>query len=192
MAVFTEGDSPLSAFEYDLGLDAADADSVELRVLGQVIPADLVGDIVEGDWTGLEVPPVGLYPIRAQLAAAGRTQGVLVDWLVVVAPVDPWHNVETARFEWDGAPANDGTLYRLLTTAREQVEAYGRVLADGEPVPELWRQAQLAQARNMFNASITSGENTYDAGGGNYITVRPLDWAVKQLIRPRSARKALA
>lgn len=192
MAVFTAGDRPVSEFSYELGDDVPWSEvEASLVVALQELPAELDGESLTGSWDTFELPPAGLYPIRAEFERAGRREGQLVDWLVVVEQDDAWHNAATARFEWDGAPTSDGTLYRLLQTAREQVEAYGQHLPAGARVPELWRQAQLSQARNMYNATLTSGDSSYDLGGGVVITPRPLDWAVKQLIRPRTATKVL-
>lgn len=190
MAAFIYGDTPVADFDYDIPA-AADSPSaaVALSVNGQALDATLAGSGVVGSWRGVELPMPGMYPVHILVTADGRSERALTDWLVVCDPSDPWHNVITARLEWSGAPDADGTLHRLLDVAREQVEAYGPKLAADAIVPERYRAAQLIQARNTWNASLTNGEAQVDAGGF-VVNVRPLDWAVKQLIRPLTTTKA--
>jgi hypothetical protein len=189
MAAFIYGDTPVADFDYDLP-SAADFDdaTVALSVDGQTIPAASNGRAVTGSWRTLSLPAEGSYPVFVLVTAGARTERVLIDWLVVVDPDDEWHNPITARLEWAGAPDSDGTLYRLLDVARDQVATYAPNLPVGSPVPERFRQAQLVQARNTWNASLTNGDTQVDVGGF-VVNVRPLDWAVKQLLRPKTATK---
>lgn len=187
MASFLAGDSPVADFDYDLpAASDIDAATTTLSVAGQTLDAEAAGNVLTGSWASLELPESGMYPIYAVSAAGGRTERTLVDWLVVCDPADEWHNVVTARLEWAGAPEQDGVLARLLSVARDQCEAYGR---QQETVPERYRAAQLMQARNTFNASLTNGDQQTDMGGF-VVTIRPLDWAVKQLLRPLTTTKA--
>ena len=51
-------------------------------------------------------------------------------------------------------------------------------------VPDSYRQAQLMQARNVWNASKASPSGDFD--GASYgLTSFPLDWMVRQLLRPK-------
>lgn len=191
MPAFISGDTPVADFDYDIPA-AADENgaTVTLSVADQTVPAT-IGNGVEGTWSTLTLPAPGSYPVYIVAALGGRTQRTLVDYLVVVDPDDPWYNVVTARIDWDGAPESDGTLADLLDSARDQVLAYAPALAAGAAVPTRYKRGQLMQARNTFNASQTNGDQQVDAGGGVYITVRPLDWAVKQVLRPKQAKKRL-
>lgn len=106
-----------------------------------------------------------------------------------------WHTAESARDQWadaPGTPADDpDVLEELLDVAREQVEAYAPNLppaAEGGPVsiPITYRYAQLMQARNIWNAALVSPGG--EMGEGDFaITPHPLDWTVKQMIRPKRA-----
>lgn len=61
------------------------------------------------------------------------------------------------------------------------------VVDPGDAVPENWALAQIMQARNTFNAVKASPSGDFD--GSSYgITARPLDWSVKQILRPRVGR----
>jgi hypothetical protein len=187
MASFLAGDSPVADFDYDIPA-AADSPGVTLTIAveDQTLPATIIGTGLVGTWRGLTLPAAGMYPVLAAVTADGRTERALLDWLVVVDPDDQWHNVLTARLEWAGAPEADGTLARLLDVARDQVTAYAPAAI---AIPERYRAAQLMQARNTWNASLTNADQQVDVGGFT-VTVRPLDWAVKQLLRPLTATKA--
>lgn len=193
MAVFTKGDAPLSAFDYDLPADLPDTfDSVAILVAGQTVPANADGGVVTGTWAGGTLPAPGLYPIRAAVTIGDATQSALVDYLVVDDPDTGWHTLESARDAWHGAPRSDGDLYRLLGTAREQCEAYAPVLAVGEAIPPRYMTAQLMQARSVWNAVKTDASGAYDDGTGFTLRTFPLDWAVKALLRPVTTRWAVA
>ncbi|QQD75100.1 hypothetical protein I8920_09485 [Curtobacterium sp. YC1] len=191
MAAFIAGDQPVADFDYDKPDELPQQGTTSLEVVGQTLPTEQTVDAFVGSWSDLTLPEVGTYKVFGVVTKDGRSQRSLVDTLVVVDPDDEWHNVITARLEWDGAPDQDGTLQRLLSVARDQVEAYAPELPDGAAIPERYRAGQLMQARNTFNASITNGDNSVDLGGGLVISPRPLDWAVKQLLRPARAKKAV-
>lgn len=59
-------------------------------------------------------------------------------------------------------------------------------------IPDGWRLAQALQAQNAFNANNAAPGNGDFDGGGYGITTHPLDWQVKQLLRPKRAIGAIA
>lgn len=53
-----------------------------------------------------------------------------------------------------------------------------------DDIPDGWRIAQLLQARNIWNSGKATPTGDFD--GGQYsLTTFPLDWQVRQLIRPK-------
>lgn len=107
-----------------------------------------------------------------------------------------WHDIDSVRDDWIDAPLNDDVLGELLITARGDVMAYAfksdrdayDAATEEEPyeVPDRLRFAQRKQAENLWNAGRvdTSG----NVGDGEYTyQPHPLDWHVKQIIRPRRA-----
>lgn len=103
-----------------------------------------------------------------------------------------WHNLESARIQWADAPYDDDTLDELLEVARGQVVAYSPtkksdpiVAPDSVDVPVHYRLAQLRQATNIWTAG--SVDTTGGIGDGSDFVIRPhpLDWHIKQIIRPR-------
>lgn len=105
---------------------------------------------------------------------------------IVVEAVSGWHTMSSARALWIGAPVDDVDLYELLTVARDQVLDFApaRFSEPGAEVPVRFKRAQLMQARNIWNAS-KKDEQDQMGGEGFTVTVWPMDWSVKNLIRPK-------
>jgi len=105
---------------------------------------------------------------------------------VVVEQVDGWLTMEQARLLWADAPLDDVFLFTLLETAKDQCVAYAPVLAVGAPVPERYTQAQLTQARALYQSTIA---NQNDQVGIEGFTVRvfPLDFTIRAMLRPKRA-----
>lgn len=120
----------------------------------------------------------------------------------------PWHTVASARNQWPDAPfdedGGDTTLTELLSIAQAAVLAFAPVPteeyvivddvivpADPTVIPDSYRMAQLMQARNVWNSSRASAGGDFDAGSFG-ITSFPLDWQIRQLIRPKQAVPRLA
>lgn len=130
----------------------------------------------------LPVLPIdGVYTV--QIIASSATQSIALPPLriPVDAPDSAWHTLDSTRREWSGAPDDDAQLYDLLVSAREQVLAFAPAVAS---VPVRYRAAQVMQARNTWNAFQRN------PGGDNYgspdftVPSFPLDWHVRQLLRP--------
>lgn len=109
-----------------------------------------------------------------------------------------WHTIETARDQWVDAPLDDEELEELLDAAKTAVLAYaptlpaqtvenvgGYIVPVNVDIPSSYRLAQLMQSRNIWNSSKASPSGDFD-GGGYGLTTFPLDWQVKQLLRPRT------
>ena len=97
---------------------------------------------------------------------------------------DGWHTLETARDQWTDAPYQDEILTDLLEIAQEQCLAYAPLPDSNAPLATHYRVAQLMQARSIWNATKVSPSG--DLGDGTYvITPKPLDWMIKQVLRPK-------
>ncbi|WP_024357799.1 hypothetical protein [Leucobacter chironomi] len=106
-----------------------------------------------------------------------------------------WHDAESAADAWEDAPDDDERLEELLAVARAQVVAYSphrkadpAVAADSDDVPVEYRLAQLRQAQNLWAAGSVSTDGGMGDGDSFTLTPHPLDWHVKQIIRPRGGR----
>jgi hypothetical protein len=96
-----------------------------------------------------------------------------------------WHTPESARTQWVDAPLDDEQLEELLDVAKGAVLAYAPAIEDESHPPVSYRLAQLTQTKNMWNASYASPSGDLD-GGSFGLTTFPLDWQVKQMLRPQS------
>lgn len=114
---------------------------------------------------------------------SGKRESVEAVLVIVEDPADGWHTLATARREWDDAPDSDVTLYELLDVARVACLSFAPSI---DPAPTHYRKGQLMQARAIWTASrATNGDRMGDENFG--VTVFPLDWNVKQTLRPKRA-----
>lgn len=93
----------------------------------------------------------------------------------------------------EGADLSPDLADVLLTSAREACEAYAPAPPDGADVTiaESWRVAQVMQSRAVYR-SFKAGAGDQIGGDGLAVTVFPLDWSVRQLLRPRTGRPVIA
>ena len=77
-----------------------------------------------------------------------------------------------------------GALSSLLASARIQCEAYAPAMPGGADVPDNYRHAQVLQARALYRSG-TAGSGDNMGGDGLTVTVFPMDWTVKRLLRPQ-------
>ena len=97
-----------------------------------------------------------------------------------------WATLAITRSQWiDSRTIDDDVLYEILQVAKTQVLDFAPSLAAAAAVPTHYRMAQISQARNIYNGSIVDATNG-DIGSDTF-TIRPfpLDWQIKQLLRPR-------
>lgn len=179
---------------------------------------DLTGFLtatVDGDEITIEWPPssvfttAGRYTLRAKLVTATGAVSVAPEGFVVETP-DGWHTLASARDEWRDAPKTDVRLFDLLEIAKGQVIKYAPDEDDdgypdsslypgadvfpsnGVSVPTNYRYAQLMQARNLWNAGRVDPANGGIGEDSFIIQPRPLDWTVRQIIRPKRGVPTIA
>jgi hypothetical protein len=202
MTTYFQGDQPA---EPVVVVPARDGDEVDLELYSSataqladasgadvdcaaaiVIPAEDDPDDVAHVAITLPVLAVpGLQLLTLQLHTASGAVDTFEVEPVVVQARDGWHTVQSAHAEWSGSAAlDDPRLYVLLATARLECVAYAPKLPAGARPPLNYREAQLLHARNR-NAAARIDPATGDGGTDDYsVGVFPLDWTVKQLLRP--------
>lgn len=110
-------------------------------------------------------------------------------------PARTWHDETTARATWRDAPAS-AELLELLETSKEQCIQYATDLPPTEYVEPVegisasWRMAHLLQARALQVAKRAGNQDTLGMDGMT-VSVKPMDWHVKQLLRPRRRRPGI-
>lgn len=140
------------------------------------------------EWPGdtvLDEP--GIYTLVLVLLTddGGRERA---DSLTFVAQADDgWHTLESTRGTperpvWADAPEVDTTLYALLESAKTQCIEYAPAFT-GRP-PAHYRQAQLIQARNLWQSTKADDGGQLGADGFA-VPVYSMDWVVKGLLRPK-------
>lgn len=111
------------------------------------------------------------------------------DWYTVESISTPRGDDTVAP--WEGAediPAH--LLNDLLNVARENVLAFAPPLHEDMAAvgkcPAAYRVAHLMQTRNLWNSVEVDSSGGF---GGDDYTIRPmpLDWIVKQVLRPKRA-----
>lgn len=100
--------------------------------------------------------------------------------------------LDDARDAWVDAPDDDPTLQRLLTVAAVACYAFApdRSLWSrmGDGYYESFRTAVLMQTRNVWNASEVDASNGQIGDDTFQARPFPLDWMVKQLLRPKRGK----
>ncbi len=101
-----------------------------------------------------------------------------------------WHTPETvselAGLWPDVDTIDEAVLDVLLDAAKEQVIAYAPALPeDAETIPPRYALGQIRQAQNLWNAARVDASGGVGDGDTFVIRPTPLDWHVKQILRPR-------
>lgn len=151
------------------------------------IGATIVVDELQLNLSAIVFDVPGVWQLRITAATPGGASRRIAPVLVVVQDEDSgWHTLDSARSTgWDDAiEMPDVQLWNLLETARGDVLEFAPVIAENDPVPLRYCAAQLMQARNRWNAGLANPANGDIGGDGFALTVFPLDWQVKQLLRP--------
>lgn len=101
-----------------------------------------------------------------------------------------WATKEQARLLWADAPLDDELLDSYLDAAGQQCEAFAPALSVDAVVPERYVVGQVMQARAIYR-SLRAGSNDQMGAEGFAVTVFPLDWNVKALLRPRRGKPVM-
>ena len=103
-----------------------------------------------------------------------------------------WYNIAEARESWIDAPEDDELLQELLDVAQTSIVAYAPKIEPApdeeteQVIPTTYRYAHLQQPKNLWNAGRV--DNSGGVGDEGYVfRPHPLDWVIKQILRPRRA-----
>lgn len=107
-----------------------------------------------------------------------------------------WAGLEEARGLWSDAPLDDDLLGSYLESAHEQCVSYAPALPTPEEgqeqeVPERYVVAEVMQARAIYR-SLRAGNQDQMGPDGFTVTVFPLDFNVKALLRPNRGKPVIA
>lgn len=155
--------------------------SVPASILDGMVVVDLPND-------STLFATAGVHRLRVTLNdPAGYVQRIPDVPLVVQDEADEWHTLDTIRAEWpDAEHIPDVSLWEILEVAKGQVVEFAPAIAAGAPIPIEWKTAQRVQSRNIWNAARVAPDGTT---GQDDFVIRPfpLDWHVRQILRPKRA-----
>jgi hypothetical protein len=144
-----------------------------------------VDGLIEVDWPAVSVFTVeGIYRLRVTLTSATASQRLPDVRIVAQDPDSEWHTLDSIREDWpDGETISDAMLWTLLEIVRQQIAEFGTTLT-GTAALDATNYAQRVQVRNTWNAAKVSPAGEF---GGDEFVIRPfpLDWHVKQILRPK-------
>ena len=194
IGAFWLGDSPAepSTIELDGDPTAYDQATVTLRapsgMVDGTIPATIGddADTISITWPANTFTEAGRWSARIVLTSESQRTTIAPLPFIVQAD-DGWHTLDSARDEWTDAPTTDASLWTVLEIAKEQVIEFGPLIPEGDLPPTRFVQAQLMQARNTWNAVVVDPSNGQIGDDSFQIRPFPLDWSVKNVIRPKKA-----
>lgn len=178
---FVEADTIAELYDFDGILVTAD-----------FTPTFLADELVL-EWPSTSTfAEAGLYELRVTLVGPDHRVRLAPVHLVAQDEASGWHTLDTAIAEWPSASSiADPKLWSLLELARQQVVEYAPVLAADTTVPPNYRQAQLAQARNLLNAILADPSSGGQTEEDFVLRAYPVDWMVKQILRPKRGVKVV-
>lgn len=159
------------------------------QVLTAGFAAAIAEELIVVEWPASSPFEVaGIYSLRPTLRNDGAGHLERLPAVYLVADIeDGWHTLDSARDIWPDAPGYDSWLYELLDIAKQQVLDYAPALAEGVRPPKNYRLAQRMQARNLWNANKVDPASGGIGEDSFVVQPFPLDWMVKQVIRPKTA-----
>jgi hypothetical protein len=160
---------------------------------GEAVLAEFFATI-EDDTVIVEWPDSSPFTVDGQhvllVTLSHSTEAVrerLAPLRLVVQGDDGWQTVDSARDGWDDAPEDDAALDDLLNLAKDAVLEYAPSIASDARPPHNYRAAQRMQAENLWNANRVNSTTGGDGDGSFILRPFPLDWQVKQMLRPKRA-----
>ncbi|MDJ0336435.1 hypothetical protein QMG83_14505 [Salinibacterium sp. G-O1] len=89
---------------------------------------------------------------------------------------------EELRDAWPDAPEDYQTCGRLLEAAYIQCSEFAPAFEGA--LPETYRLALIMQTRALWQSTVSDTQDGMGEGGF-HVTVFPMDWTVKALLRPK-------
>lgn len=126
----------------------------------------------------------GVYMLQFKFVNGGTITAEPYEFLVQEST--GWLTLEMARAQWADAPLDDIFLWQILETAKTQCIEYAPALAVGAHIPLNYVQAQLTQARALYQSTIAN-QNDNVGMEGFAVRVFPLDFTIRAMLRPKRA-----
>lgn len=96
-----------------------------------------------------------------------------------------WVDYDPTKELWaDSILAGEDKVRELLENAFESCVIYAPKLPDGAPVPQRYKDAQVLQARAIWQMQRQGPGDQFGADGIS-IAIYPLDARIRQMLRPK-------
>lgn len=143
------------------------------------------GNHLELSFTGPSLATVpGIYSMQFKFVDGGTITAEPYEFLVQEST--GWLTLEMARAQWADAPMDDIFLWQILESSKNACISYAPALAVGAQVPLHYVQAQLMQARAIYQSVIANQQDNVGVDGFA-VRVFPLDFTIRALLRPKRA-----
>lgn len=126
----------------------------------------------------------GVYQLQFKFENGGLLTAEPYEFLV--QEFTGWLTLELARAQWSDAPLDDIFLWQILESAKNQCLEYAPALPADSGIPLNYVQAQLMQARAIYQ-SVIANQNDNVGIEGFAVRVFPLDFTIRALLRPKKA-----
>lgn len=192
LPTFMSGDEPSPSTLAVLIEDDEWVDSVTALVLSshaeeiEGVTAVYADEAVTVTWPADPFTEAGLHYLSLTFVGEDQTETVSALPFVVEQAASQWVSLTQARVMWADAPDDDVALFHVLDAAHTAVIEYAPAIEEGSPIPPSYRQAQLMQARSIWTAQRGDKDGSQFGAEGIVIPVFPLDWHVRQLLRPKT------
>jgi|688.fasta_scaffold145636_1 hypothetical protein len=128
----------------------------------------------------------GVHTIIVTFTDEGGVSVQCEPYKFIVQELNGWLTLELARAQWADAPLDDVLLHQILQTAKEQCLDYAPALGEALLPPLAYVQAQLMQARAIYQ-SVIANQNDNVGIEGFAVRVFPLDFTIRAMLRPKRA-----
>lgn len=164
-----------------------DSQGVEVASAGFLATIGEESVIVEWPDADLFTSP-GLYSLTVVLETVDGKRERVAPTYVVVQDDDGWQSLDSAREDWpDARKLSDRKLFLLLELAKQEVLAYLDEEGELAPIrpPIHYGEGQAMQARNLWNAAKVDPANGGIGEESFVVRPFPLDWMVRQVLKPK-------
>lgn len=135
------------------------------------------------------VAAAGVLVVRIYLEGEGTEREALAPYRIPVESLEgPWLSLAELREEWADAPENNRVLFAISRAAIRAILRWAPNNPNDPATPDAdsYRRAHVMHSRATWQAATGTTSDTL--GDGEFaVTIYPLDWHVKNVLRGKTA-----